>query len=147
MFAKVRSFFKSKILKMNKLQKAEDYVRSRVSKAQERYNHFKGNGNKEKMDIFYGKIAAFDDVLIMLIDLKNEQPEAITDDAHFRKHDVSGSAASEETSNVSDLSSASTSETATVSGNEQTKEVCPTCGGDGYLEVDDYGKVVKCHCS
>ena len=59
--------------------------------------------------------------------LLNEQPEAITDDAHFCKHDVSGSAATEKTSDVSDLPSASTSETAAVSGNEQTKEVLTQC--------------------
>ena len=44
--------------------------------------------------------------------LLNEQPEAITDAAHFCKHDVGRSA------------DAASSETQAVGQNEQTKEVC-----------------------
>lgn len=54
---------------------------------------------------------------------KSEQPEAITEDSHLRKHDVGRSAASDDISNKGNDPSESSSETQAVGQNEQTKEV------------------------
>ncbi len=58
--------------------------------------------------------------------LLNEQPEAITEDAQFCKHDVRRSAASDEGQVIGD-SGAGSSETAAVRQNEQTKKDCHNC--------------------
>lgn len=74
--------------------------------------------------------------------LLNEQPEAITEDAQFRKHDVRRSVASESDQVIGD-SGADSSETADVDGHEQTKEFCDSCG----MELIPCGIYVKCpHC-
>lgn len=83
--------------------------------------------------------------------LLNEQPEAITDDAHFCKHDVGRSAASDDTTNIGDFVAAS-SETQAVGQNEQTKEVCPCSTEErfvGWTEADgnyccSCGKPIGC---
>lgn len=64
--------------------------------------------------------------------LLNEQPEAITGDSHFRKHDVGRSAASEEIPNK-ESSGESSSETQAVGQNEQTKKVCLWCGAHNVI--------------
>ena len=58
--------------------------------------------------------------------LLNEQPEAITEDAQFRKHDVRRIAASEQDQVIGD-SGADSSETAAVRQNEQIRKTCATC--------------------
>lgn len=69
-----------------------------------------------------GRSSAFADILSFAELLLNEQPEAITDGAHLRKHGVGRSAASDDTSNVKTDDSAPSSETPVVGQNEQTKE-------------------------
>ena len=73
--------------------------------------------------IAWGRILESDFFIRELIALKNEQPEAITDDAHLRKHDDGRSAAAAGTSDIGQYGAAS-SETQADGQNEQTKEVC-----------------------
>lgn len=71
----------------------------------------------------FGETQALSFCINKLIALKNEQPEAITDDSHCRKHEVGGSTASEETSSLKTDQGEASSETPIVGGNKQTKEV------------------------
>lgn len=80
-------------------------------------------------------------IINKLIALKNKQPEAITEDSHFRKHSVGQSAAGNDISDKGTVLGESSSETQAVGQNEQTKEVyysaddpCPDCG---YLKDED----------
>lgn len=66
--------------------------------------------------------------------LLNEQPEAITEDAHLRKHDVRRSAACDEGQIIGD-SGADSSETAAVRQNEKTRELCPKCNNDSLISL------------
>jgi len=69
--------------------------------------------------------------------LLNEQPEAITDDAQFRKHDVGRSAACDDSTNIGDHGAAS-SETQAVGQNEQTKKACIVCGEKRFFYFGEY---------
>jgi len=109
---------------MNDLQKlTNDLLDERLKAKQdaERFQH-----NKLIQANLSGIVWAFDLVIQRLMLLLNEQPEAITEDAHFRKHDVDGRAESESVT-TTETTCADSSETAAVDGHEQTKELCPYC--------------------
>lgn len=80
--------------------------------------------NNDLADYYKGASAAFSFCIEKLKLLLNEQQEAITEDSHFRKHDVGRSAAENETTDVVNVPGESSSETQAVGQNEQTKEVC-----------------------
>ena len=72
---------------------------------------------KDGSELSIGMKLECDFWLLKLIALKNEQPEAITEDSHFRKHDVGRNAACEEIPNIKNDTSESSSETQTVGQN------------------------------
>ena len=84
----------------------------------------------EELQVLIGEInILFRDVFKKPITSVNkyEQPEAITDAAHLCKHNVSGSAASKNTTTAQTVAGAASSETEVVSGNEQGVKVLTQC--------------------
>lgn len=96
----------------------------KVRRESHQKERFKKNTTYENSCNAYGRMSECDFLIQKLIALKNEQPEAITEDSHLRKHDVGRSAAENDISTKGNVVSESSSETQAVGQNEQTKEVC-----------------------
>lgn len=89
-------------------------------------------GNKKEKNLVLKSVRSAKLLLDESELLLNEQPEAITEDSHFRKHDVGRSAASEEITTVKNDASESSSEMQAVGQNEKQDKTCPDCWGSGW---------------
>jgi len=135
-------FFKAKIILMNiDIDKLISELEAR--KKLHKDSCWLWDGGDTQYHYHKGKLDECDFFIQKLIALKNEQPEAITDDAHFCKHDVGQSAESDETSS-NGVSGAASSETQAVGQNEQAKEVkqCSQCNGFGMYRYR--GGMIEC---
>lgn len=93
---------------------------------------------------YRGMRKAFSSLIQKMVALENEQPEAITEDSHLRKHDVGRSAASNDITTLKNDLSEYSSETQAVGQNEQTKEHFFCRLADGYDGPRCYFECEKC---
>lgn len=107
---------------MKYLQQLKDDFQQVKENAKRVFDPDSDRFNPELAEYYKGCSAAFSYCIQELDLLLNEQPEAITDDAHFCKHEVRRSAAGDESQGSENLQGASYSETSGVRQNEENLE-------------------------
>jgi hypothetical protein len=128
---------------MSNIQQYIDLLKVEKEKASESLQLFEKNNCNLFAAQRSGKVEAFSfaiakaELLLKSAHGSNHEP------AHLANTMLDECAASVETENIKEPAAGS-SETAIVRQNEQAKEVCPKCGGEGWIYLMN-GGVKKCN--
>lgn len=128
----VRSLIKQKNILMNNI--LQEFISEAEARKKSHHSCIGYCSLLPLAEYWKGRTDECDFWLQKLIALLNEQPEAITEDSHLANTNVGRSAANDETLNARNDNSESSSETAVVGQNEQTKEVY-----NFYCQSVEYG--------